>query len=126
MKISPLFAALCAIAGSSSALAQNDVPAGSFPFAAKAGVDSHADKNAPRSAVNQGPFDMNSWKFGHALDAPANTPIWNPVKLKMMRGEPVNPTQTRDAGRQPIRWELKCSIPRCGLKTAKFTASCKS
>jgi len=89
MKVSPLFAALCAIAGNSSALAQNDVPAGSFPFAAKAGVDSHADKIAPPGAINQGRFNMNSWKFGPAFDAPANTPLWNPVKLKMMRGEKI-------------------------------------
>jgi len=73
-------------------LAQDAAPAGSFPLAAKAGVDSHADKIAPPGAVNQGSFDMNTWKFGHAFDAPANAAIWNPVKLKMMRGEKITST----------------------------------
>ena len=60
--------------------------ASSYPLAAKAGVDSHADKIAPPGAVNQGPFSEKTWKFGHAYDAPPNNPIWNPVKLKMMQG----------------------------------------
>jgi 2-keto-3-deoxy-L-rhamnonate aldolase RhmA len=94
MKISPLFAALCAVAfaGNSASLAQNDVPADSFPLAAKAGVDSHADKIAPPGAVNEGPFNMNTWKYGHAFDAPGSAAIWNPVKLKMMRGEKITST----------------------------------
>ena len=92
MRISALPAALCVAAFAGASLAQDDGPATSFPLAAKAGVDSHADTIAPSGAVNQGPFNMNSWKFGHALDAPANTPIWNPVKLKMMRGEKITST----------------------------------
>src|ERR1019366_7463485 len=30
-----------------------------------------------------------TWKYGPAFDAPAGSKIWNPVKLKMMRGEKV-------------------------------------
>ena len=29
------------------------------------------------------------WKYGHDFDAPPNAKIWNPVKLKMMKGEKV-------------------------------------
>lgn len=88
MKVSSLFAALCAVAcaGNAPALAQNIAPAGSFPLAAKAGVDSRADKVAPPGAINRGAFNMNSWKFGPAFEAPANTPLWNPVKVKMRQG----------------------------------------
>ena len=93
MKTSALFVAVCVagFAGYSSSLAQDDAAAtaGSFPLAAKAGVDSHADKTAPPGAVNQGAFDMNKWKYGHAFDAPSNAQIWNPVKEKMMRGEKI-------------------------------------
>ena len=60
---------------------------GQFPLAAKAGQDSHAFDQAPPGAVNQGKFDMDKWKYGHAWDAPAGGKIWNPVKLKMMRGQ---------------------------------------
>jgi 2-keto-3-deoxy-L-rhamnonate aldolase RhmA len=60
-----------------------------FPLAAPAGKDSGAITKAPPGAVNQGIIDEKTWKFGHATDAPANGKIWNPVKLKMMRGEKV-------------------------------------
>lgn len=60
-----------------------------YPLAAKAGQDSHALEQAPPGAVNQGPYDMNKWKYGHAWDAPAGAKIWNPVKLKMMQGGKV-------------------------------------
>ena len=60
-----------------------------FPLAAPAGKDSGAITNAPAGAVNQGIIDEKSWKYGHAFDAPAAAKIWNPVKLKMMRGEKV-------------------------------------
>lgn len=43
----------------------------------------------PAGAVNQGPINENTWKYGHAWDHPAGTKIWNPVKLKLMRGEKV-------------------------------------
>ncbi|MGZ5922319.1 MAG: aldolase/citrate lyase family protein [Rhizomicrobium sp.] len=65
------------------------VKGGQFPLAAKAGEDSHAIDRAPAGALNQGKFDMDKWKYGHAWDAPAGTKIWNPVKLKMMQGQKV-------------------------------------
>jgi 2-dehydro-3-deoxyglucarate aldolase/4-hydroxy-2-oxoheptanedioate aldolase len=97
MKISVLFAALCValFAGASFGRAQDNpaaAPASSFPLAAKADVDSHADKIAPPGAVNRGTFNINTWKYGHAFDALPNTPIWNPVKLKIMRGEKITST----------------------------------
>src|SRR6185312_7402849 len=39
--------------------------------------------------VNQGMIDPATWKYGPAFDPPPNSDIWNPVKLKMMRGEKV-------------------------------------
>jgi 2-keto-3-deoxy-L-rhamnonate aldolase RhmA len=60
-----------------------------YPLAAKAGEDSHAIDKAPPGAVNQGKFDDKTWKFGHAWDAPPGAKIWNPVKIKMMKGEKV-------------------------------------
>ncbi|HEX2761777.1 MAG TPA: aldolase/citrate lyase family protein [Rhizomicrobium sp.] len=69
----------------------NNAAAGTmkFPLAAKAGEDSHAIDRAPPGAVNQGKFDDKSWKFGPAFNPPPGAKIWNPVKLKMMRGEKV-------------------------------------
>jgi 2-keto-3-deoxy-L-rhamnonate aldolase RhmA len=61
----------------------------SFPLAAAAGKDSNAKGVAPAGAVNQGAFDATKWKYGNAWDAPKASKIWNPVKLKMMRGEKV-------------------------------------
>ena len=60
-----------------------------FPLAAPAGKDSGAITNAPAGAVNQGPLDPSKWKYGPNYDSPADAKIWNPVKLKMMRGEKV-------------------------------------
>ena len=57
-----------------------------FPLAAPAGKDSNALKTAPPGAVNQGPFDPATWKYGPAFNPPAGAKIWNPVKLKMMQG----------------------------------------
>src|SRR3954469_17535630 len=62
---------------------------GNFPLAAKAGQDSNAKSVAPPGATNQGPFDMNTWKYGTAWNAPASSKIWNPVKLKLMAGQKV-------------------------------------
>jgi 2-keto-3-deoxy-L-rhamnonate aldolase RhmA len=62
---------------------------GAFPLAAPAGADSHALDKAPPGAVNQGKYDMDKWKYGHAWDAPPGAKIWNPVKLKMMEGKKV-------------------------------------
>ena len=60
-----------------------------FPLAAAAGVDSKARDAAPPGAVNQGAFDPSTWKYGTAFNAPPNSKIWNPVKLKMMQGGKV-------------------------------------
>jgi 2-keto-3-deoxy-L-rhamnonate aldolase RhmA len=60
-----------------------------FPLAAPAGKDSNASAVAPAGAVNQGPFNPATWKYGGAFNPPANAKIWNPVKLKLMRGEKV-------------------------------------
>src|SRR5262245_29219824 len=62
---------------------------GNFPLAAKAGQDSNAKSVAPPGATNQGPFEMEKWKYGTAWNAPAGSKIWNPVKLKMMAGQKV-------------------------------------
>jgi 2-keto-3-deoxy-L-rhamnonate aldolase RhmA len=59
------------------------------PFAAKAGVDSHADTVPLPGAVNTGPFNYKTWKYGPNTSCSGPCPIWNPVKLKMMRGEIV-------------------------------------
>ena len=70
--------------------ANNAVPGTqTFPLAAKAGVDSNARMVAPAGAVNQGPFDPASWKYGTAFAAPPGSKIWNPVKLKLMQGGKV-------------------------------------
>jgi 2-keto-3-deoxy-L-rhamnonate aldolase RhmA len=60
-----------------------------FPLAAPAGKDSGAITKAPAGAVNQGVIDESKWKYGPAFNPPSNAKIWNPVKLKMMRGEKV-------------------------------------
>ena len=62
--------------------------AAKFPLAAPAGKDSGAVTGAPAGAVNQGVVDEKTWKYGHAFDAP-NGKIWNPVKLKLKRGDKV-------------------------------------
>jgi 2-keto-3-deoxy-L-rhamnonate aldolase RhmA len=61
----------------------------SFPLAAPAGKDSNARNVAPAGALNKGPFDPKTWKNGGAFAAPAGSKVWNPVKLKMQRGETV-------------------------------------
>jgi 4-hydroxy-2-oxoheptanedioate aldolase len=60
-----------------------------FPLAAPAGQDSGAITKAPASAVNQGGLDPAKWKYGPDFDAPPNSKIWNPVMIKMMKGEKV-------------------------------------
>jgi len=60
-----------------------------FPLAAPAGKDSGAITKAPPGAVNQGILDPAKWKYGPAFDAPPNSKIWNPVMIKMMKGEKV-------------------------------------
>ena len=60
-----------------------------FPLAAAAGKDSGAIKAGLPGSVNQGPFAPETWKNGGNFNAPAGSKIWNPVKLKMMKGEKV-------------------------------------
>ncbi len=62
----------------------------SFPLAAPAGKDSGALQTAPKGAVNTGPFDEQSWKYGPTYDAGVGGKIWNPVRLKMLQGEKVS------------------------------------
>jgi 2-keto-3-deoxy-L-rhamnonate aldolase RhmA len=60
-----------------------------FPLAAPAGKDSNARMVAPAGAVNQGPFDPATWKYGPAFNPPPGTKVWNPVRIKMMQGAKV-------------------------------------
>ena len=64
--------------------------AATFPLAAPAGQISNAIAVAPVGAVNQGPFDPATWKYGSAFAPPADSKVWNPVKLKMMQGGKVS------------------------------------
>jgi 2-keto-3-deoxy-L-rhamnonate aldolase RhmA len=57
-----------------------------FPLAAPAGVDSKARESALPGAVNQGPFNADTWKYGPAFNPPPGTKIWNPAKIKLMQG----------------------------------------
>jgi len=57
-----------------------------FPLAAPAGRDSNARAVAPPGAINPGPYNMSTWKYGSAFNAPAGTKIWNPAKIKLMQG----------------------------------------
>jgi 2-keto-3-deoxy-L-rhamnonate aldolase RhmA len=63
--------------------------AATFPLAAAAGVDSKAKDVAPAGAVNQGPFNPSTWKYGPAFSPPDGSKVWNPVKLKMQQGGKV-------------------------------------
>ena len=77
-------------APSADPYANNATPgATQFPLAAPAGKDSNAMMVAPAGAVNQGPFDPATWKYGSAFNPPQGAKIWNPVKLKMMEGAKV-------------------------------------
>ena len=69
----------------------NNAAAGTttFPLAAPAGADSKAATTAPTGAANQGTFNPSTWKYGPAFNAPPNSKIWNPVKLKMQQGGKV-------------------------------------
>ena len=64
-------------------------PPSSFPLAAPAGTDSKAISQPPPNAVNTGPIDPTTWKFGPAFNPPPGAKIWNPVKLKMLQGGKV-------------------------------------
>ncbi len=60
-----------------------------FPLAAPAGKDSGALRKAPAGAVNTGPIDPSTWKYGTRDQVPGGAKIWNPVRLKMMQGGKV-------------------------------------
>jgi 2-keto-3-deoxy-L-rhamnonate aldolase RhmA len=81
-----------------------------YPLAAPAGEDSHAIDKAPPGAVNQGKFDDKTWKFGHGWDAPSGAKIWNPVKIKMLKGEKVT-GGTLFAASSP---EIYCAMANAG------------
>ena len=49
----------------------------SFPLAAPAGRDSGAFKTPLPGAVNQGPIDPSTWKYGPQNKPPADAKIWN-------------------------------------------------
>ena len=60
-----------------------------FPLAAPEGKDSGAMKIPLPGATNTAGIDPATWKYGPNYNAPANSGIWNPVKLKMMQGGKV-------------------------------------
>jgi 2-keto-3-deoxy-L-rhamnonate aldolase RhmA len=60
-----------------------------FPLAAPAGKDSGAITKALPGGVNTGTIDAKTWKYGPQFNAPADAKIWNPVKIKMMKGDKV-------------------------------------
>jgi 2-keto-3-deoxy-L-rhamnonate aldolase RhmA len=60
-----------------------------FPLAAPAGKDSGAKDKALPNAVNTGPVDPKTWKYGPQFKPPANSKIWNPVKAKLKAGGKV-------------------------------------
>ncbi|HZM45803.1 MAG TPA: aldolase/citrate lyase family protein [Burkholderiales bacterium] len=76
----------CALLGVAIPRACAQEAAKKFPLAAPAGVDSNARRVAPPGAVNQGPYDMGTWKYGNAFNPPAGTKLWNPAKIKLMEG----------------------------------------
>ena len=77
-------------APSADPYANNAAPgATQFPLAAPAGKDSGARMTAPAGALNQGPFNPATWKYGTAFNPPQGSKIWNPVKLKLMAGGKV-------------------------------------
>ncbi|HEY2152401.1 MAG TPA: aldolase/citrate lyase family protein [Vicinamibacterales bacterium] len=82
----------------------------SFPLAAPAGKDSGARQTAPAGAVNQGPFNAATWKYGTAFNPPPGSKIWNPVKLKLMQGGKVT-GGTVFSGTDP---ETYCAMANAG------------
>jgi len=60
-----------------------------FPLAAPAGKDSGAKTKALPGAANTGAIDPSTWKYGPQFNPPANSKIWNPVKLKLKQGQKV-------------------------------------
>lgn len=109
MRIAFVAAAACSLALAAApfgAYAQD----ANFPLAAAAGQNSGAQANALEGAANQGPFDKTTWKYGTAWDTQGEVPIWNPVKLKMMKGEKVT-GGTVFSGTDP---ETYCAMANAG------------
>ena len=79
-------AVMCAALGLAGGQAGAQPAKEAFPLAAPAGKDSNARQVAPPGAMNQGPFDNKTWKYGNAFPVPAGAKIWNPAKLKLMQG----------------------------------------
>ena len=99
-----------------------------FPLAAPAGKDSGAIDKAPAGAVNQGLLDPAKWKYGPNYDVPGDVPIWNPVMIKMMKGEKVTGGTTRATGTRWRRCGRRVRMPRrcpgCGWRirtSARFS-----
>ena len=69
----------------------NNAAAGktTFPLAAPEGKDSGALLTAPEGALNKGPFDARTWKYGPSYDTGAGAPLWNPVMAKLKQGGKV-------------------------------------
>jgi 2-keto-3-deoxy-L-rhamnonate aldolase RhmA len=79
-------AAIFTCAALATAVSQASAQDKKFPLAAPAGKDSNARQVAPPGAVNQGAYDMATWRYGKAFDAPPGAKLWNPAKLKLMQG----------------------------------------
>jgi 2-keto-3-deoxy-L-rhamnonate aldolase RhmA len=88
-----------------------EMPSSRFSLAPPAGVDSHADRQAPPGAVNTGAFDRAKWVYGHAYDAPAGSKLWNPVMVKMKQGGGTVTAGTIFSATDPNTY---CSLARAG------------
>src|SRR5258708_35814736 len=54
-----------------------------FPLAAPAGRDSNARAVAPPGAINPGPYNMSTWKYGSGFNAPAGKKNLEPANNHM-------------------------------------------
>jgi len=94
MKSKLLLAAACAALSfaATAVLAQIDdgvTSGGPQQFYAKKGADSGAWTKPFPNAVNKGPFNMKTWKYGPAADMPAGSTapkLWNPAMIKFRNG----------------------------------------
>src|SRR5258708_17356718 len=55
-----------------------------FPLAAPAGRDSNARAVSPPGAVNPGPYNMSTWKYGSAFNAPAGKKSSKTAQIQLM------------------------------------------
>ena len=81
-----------------------------FPLAAPAGQNSDSINKALPDAVNQGPLNSETWKRGPADAPPPTAKIWNPVMIKLMKGEKVT-GGTLFSGDSP---ETDCAMANAG------------